>query len=211
MSHEVDSIFGNYLSELTAHALRLSPEVRDELLSGISEYLHAAREGGEASNPAAAMNLLARVGDPTTLVDAAIEASGQSARRESTVADRFADERHTSTGRKVLLLLTIGSFLPVVGWLYGVSIVWRSALWSRASKIVATVVVPGGPLAAIALAFWLGNLTQQTCSSETIWFPILDRWNRFSRRWLTRPGASYSMSYSPTTGRPSARSRAVST
>ncbi|MEA3055691.1 MAG: hypothetical protein QOD30_1123 [Actinomycetota bacterium] len=34
--------------------------------------------------------------------------------------------------------------VPVVGWVLGVVIAWRSAIWTRRDKIVATVVGPGG-------------------------------------------------------------------
>lgn len=34
--------------------------------------------------------------------------------------------------------------VPVVGWLLGVVIAWRSAIWTTRDKVVATVLGPGG-------------------------------------------------------------------
>ena len=34
--------------------------------------------------------------------------------------------------------------VPVLGWLLGMVIAWRSAIWTRRDKVVATVLGPGG-------------------------------------------------------------------
>jgi hypothetical protein len=34
--------------------------------------------------------------------------------------------------------------VPIVGWLVGVVIAWRSAIWTTRDKVVATVLGPGG-------------------------------------------------------------------
>ena len=34
--------------------------------------------------------------------------------------------------------------VPIVGWLLGTVIAWRSAIWTRRDKVIATVLGPGG-------------------------------------------------------------------
>jgi hypothetical protein len=50
------------------------------------------------------------------------------------------------------LFLTVGSVLLVVGWLVGVVLVWSSRRWTVGEKLLATLVFPGGPTAALFLA-----------------------------------------------------------
>ncbi|MEO8519232.1 MAG: hypothetical protein ABI438_08605 [Dermatophilaceae bacterium] len=49
-------------------------------------------------------------------------------------------------------LLLFGGLLLGVGWFVGVSRVWRSTVWSRGEKLLGTLVLPGGLLAAALLA-----------------------------------------------------------
>jgi hypothetical protein len=70
-----------------------------------------------------------------------------------------------SVRTKVFLALTVGSFLPVVGWLWGVQRVWQSAGWSRWDKWIAVLAFPGGPFAALLTSVWIASLTVVTCSS----------------------------------------------
>ena len=49
------------------------------------------------------------------------------------------------------LLLVGGVVLPVVGWIVGAVLLWGSEAWTRREKLVGTLVVPGGLLAAVFL------------------------------------------------------------
>jgi hypothetical protein len=51
-----------------------------------------------------------------------------------------------------ITLLTVGSLLPVVGWLIGVGLLWSSRLWTRGEKWLGTLVLPGG------VGLWLYGL-----------------------------------------------------
>jgi hypothetical protein len=51
-----------------------------------------------------------------------------------------------------VLLLTAGSFVPVVGWLVGVVLLWTSTLWRLREKLLGTLVVPFG--LGLALFGW---------------------------------------------------------
>jgi hypothetical protein len=64
-----------------------------------------------------------------------------------------------------VLLLTVGSFLPIVGWLVGVRLLWESRTITRRDKLIATLVVPGGPFAALAVSFgFFADKLRITCS-----------------------------------------------
>ena len=41
-----------------------------------------------------------------------------------------------------VIMLCVGGFLMLAGWIYGVILLWRSARWRRAEKLVATLVWP---------------------------------------------------------------------
>jgi len=43
-----------------------------------------------------------------------------------------------------LVMLTIGSLLPVLGWAIGLALLWRSRRWSTRDKLLGTLVWPGG-------------------------------------------------------------------
>ena len=44
----------------------------------------------------------------------------------------------------VWLLLVGGIVLPIVGWVIGVVLLWRSDVWTRNDKLIGTLVLPGG-------------------------------------------------------------------
>ncbi len=64
-----------------------------------------------------------------------------------------------------MVLLTVGSvFLPLIGWVIGVVLVWTSDRWSLAQKWLATLVWPGG----VGIVLWLSRgwaTSGQSCSS----------------------------------------------
>jgi hypothetical protein len=166
MTPIVDAILKDYLDNLRMLSTSLPVDARTELLAGVSEHIDAARDAGEVETPDQAKKLVVRLGDPAELVRASW------ASNPSAFASSGADEiRGPNTvaahrqARTVLLLLTIGSVVPLLGWLWGVTIVWTSERWSRRSRLVAALVVPGGPLAALVVSLWLARKTEVTCSS----------------------------------------------
>ena len=64
-----------------------------------------------------------------------------------------------------VLLLTIGSIVPVVPWLVGVALLWTSDRWRVGEKLLATLVWPFGYSAAlVATAF--GPTGTESCESS---------------------------------------------
>jgi hypothetical protein len=65
-------------------------------------------------------------------------------------------------------LLTLGSLVPVVGWLIGVGLLWSSRLWTRPEKWLGTLVLPGG------VGLWLYGLAlfpTRDCTTGAIFRP----------------------------------------
>ena len=163
----LDPLVDDYLSRLARAAAVLPPDRRDELLGEIGEHIAVARASGAADDEVAVRNLLERLGEPAEIVAAAQE-DGPSA---WPVAGGWGGPsamvpRPLGTGPELaaVLLLTAGSFVPVVGWVVGVVLLWMSSLWRVREKLLGTLVVPLGPGAAIyALPFLLGQ--SETCTS----------------------------------------------
>ena len=68
---------------------------------------------------------------------------------------------------QAVFLLLIGGFLAGVGWIYGVYLLWTSPSWSRAQKLLGTLVLPGGFVGSV-LVLRLGvagrHCTAHTCT-----------------------------------------------
>jgi hypothetical protein len=62
------------------------------------------------------------------------------------------------------LLLLGGIVLPLIGWIIGVTLLWRSTAWRVTDKLIGTFILPGGLMAAVAaLGFSSGS---GTCSGS---------------------------------------------
>ena len=60
-----------------------------------------------------------------------------------------------------IVLLLVGGFIFVFGWLVGVVLLWLSDVWTLRDKLLGTLVVPGGLAlpAYLALGFGLSSST----------------------------------------------------
>ena len=172
---KVDSLVEDYLARLHTAAQTLPPDRREELVEGITEHLQAARAAGAAADEAAVRTLLDRLGEPEEIVAAAREdgattpaygpAYGPTYGRWS-ASDAGAVPAAPGTGLEVaaLVLLTFGSFIPLVGWLVGVVLLWTSTRWRVWEKVLATLVVPGGPGTVLFLG---GLVSARSCSGSS--------------------------------------------
>ena len=69
-------------------------------------------------------------------------------------ADDHEPPRIPSGDLLAVVGLVVGSLvLPVVGWLVGLALLWRSRSWTVLEKLLATLVWPGGLLLPLALPF----------------------------------------------------------
>ena len=156
-----DNAIQDYLRRLERAAADLPGDRRQDLLMGIREHIAAARAAGEASDEAEVRTLLDRLGDPQDIVAAACEdgrvTGGGGPRRAGITLELAA-----------VLMLTAGSFVPVVGWLVGVALLWTSRLWRLREKVLGTLVVPLGPGGVLLLGGLLPFRSVEECSSGPV-------------------------------------------
>jgi hypothetical protein len=164
-----DRVINDYLNRLEGAAQVLAPDRRRELLAGIREHIDSARADG-VEGEAATLALLERLGSPEEIVaSAAAEGDpggydGRRPKRRSLVLETVA-----------VLFMTVGSFIPVLGWLVGVVLMWVSDRWTTREKWLGTLVIPGGlgTLMIIGLFVASGESVCGVSSSSTS-APIAD-------------------------------------
>ena len=155
----VDRLVDDYLARLADAAQVLPPDRSAELVSEIREHIAASRAGETGADEAAVRTMLDRLGDPADIVAAAVEDDPPEPRSNP----KPHQGRRSGIGLEVgaVVMLTVGSFIPLIGWLVGVILLWSSGLWRRSEKLLGTLIVPGGPgLALFGGAFaasWLGG------------------------------------------------------
>ena len=65
----------------------------------------------------------------------------------------------------IVLLLVGGLIVPLVGWLPGVVLLWRSNAWNVRDKVIGTVFVPGD-LGLVGFIILLAGATRDSNGSE---------------------------------------------
>jgi len=159
----VDQLVDDYWTRLADAAQALPLDRRTELLSEIGEHIAASGARGTGADEAAVRTMLDRLGEPADIVAAAMEDDPP----EHVASAVRSGTRRPGIGLEVgaVVMLTLGSLIPLVGWAVGVILLWNSRLWRRSEKLLGTLIVPGGP----GLALMLGGLASvapvQTCSS----------------------------------------------
>lgn len=146
----VDRLVDQYLTRLAGAAQALPPDRRAELLSEIREHIAAAMAEAEGADEAAVRTMLDRLGQPEDIVAAAVEDDPP---KDPANAGR-SKTRQRGLGLEIgaVVMLTLGSLIPVFGWAVGVVLLWSSGLWRRSEKVLGTLIFPGGP----GLALFLG-------------------------------------------------------
>lgn len=105
-----------------------------------------------------------RLGEPDDIAAAAHE--GEEPPAGMPIAGTLPPRRGTGLEIAAVVLLTAGSFIPVIGWLTGVVLLWASSIWKWWEKLLGTLVWPLGPAVAFYLAFTVGRSSAQTCGSS---------------------------------------------
>jgi hypothetical protein len=67
-------------------------------------------------------------------------------------AERQADRAREV--REIARWLSLGSLIPLVGWLHGVGLLWCDPVLTRGNKVIGTLAFPGGWFGA-SVAAWL--------------------------------------------------------
>jgi hypothetical protein len=150
-----DVIVLDYLAALWAESEELSPELRDELMATVADYIAARRNAADPlADPAAIMR---RLGPPEALVAAArrghlpphvrLPALIPPPPAPTLPARNGGAAEYTAIG-----LLAVGSLImPVVGPVAGMLMVSASPHWAVAEKATGWVLVSGSVAAATAM------------------------------------------------------------
>lgn len=153
-----------YLERLDRAAAHLAPERRAELRAEIVS--HVADAVPPDADDALVHEALRRLGPPEDIVAAE--------QGDHPSADQPGAEAPTGVAHEVLavVFLTVGSVIPVVGWLVGLVLLWTSRLWSTREKLLATLVFPGGPGIGLFVAVPLALFAGEACTSVTTVDPV---------------------------------------
>jgi hypothetical protein len=138
----------NYLKRLRSASRDLPSEERGELRAQIEEHMRDALPPDPTE--AVTRTVLERLGDPQDLVAEHLDRLGVPARRVGN--QEWA----------AIILLLIGGFVFLVGWIAGVVLLWGSRAWTTGEKLIGTLVVPGG-LAAVVGFGLIGVSGGQNC------------------------------------------------
>ena len=149
MTYSPEPEIQRYLKRLSKTARGLPRGRRRELVAEIEQHIHDALVETPVANEAEMLTLLDRLGEPDEIAAAA--------------SDPQKLTRSTALETWAIILLLLGGFLWLVGWIAGVVLLWSSNLWTTRDKLIGTFVVPGG-LASGALLFVFGGVEGgQTC------------------------------------------------
>ncbi len=140
----------DYIDGLARAAQSLPAERREELLADVRS--HVAESG--ATTEAEVRNVLERLGSAEEILAEYKDAPATPPRVEPRL--RFQEYA-------ALVLLPLGGFLFIVGWLVGVALLWASNRWRTGEKWLGTLFPPFGYL-SFAIA---GLLPGQTCGTAT--------------------------------------------
>lgn len=138
---EADALVRDYLGRLEAAAWPLSGDRRGEVVSEVREHIESALAEAGRRDEVTARNVLERLGAPEEIVAAETDAGGP---LRWTPPPAAAGQRRPQWGPVeigAILFLTAGAiFLPVVGPMIGLVLVWLSGEWTTRQKWIATVI-----------------------------------------------------------------------
>jgi hypothetical protein len=158
MTTPIDPRVEAYLRQLDYALSPLPWEQRNEIFTDISE--HIERELASTSGNADAVDdVLRRVGDPHAI---AVEAGAPPA----PVMPASRPGRGLEIAA-VLLISVGGVLIPVLGWIVGVVLLWVSRRFTRADKLVGTLVPPFGFLPPFFLVVSPTGTSTSSCVTET--------------------------------------------
>jgi uncharacterized membrane protein len=152
----------SYLRELDQELRDLPAARRRELVEEIREHIESALGEAGAGDEVEVRNVLERLGDPADIAAEARERLGVT-RVKPGIRETLA-----------LILLPIGGFLYVVGWVVGAILLATSNVWTSREKVIGLLVVPGGLLPAALIGLMggrscvemieNGRVVSETCS-----------------------------------------------
>jgi uncharacterized membrane protein len=138
---EADALVSEYMGRLEAAAQPLPAERRGELIAEVHEHIQSALDEAGSRDEVTARNVLERLGEPEEIVaaEAAGDGGAPSPAPKVVVVERGG---MGATELAAILFLTVGAvFLPVLGPIIGIVLVWASTQWTTGQKLIATLIV----------------------------------------------------------------------
>lgn len=140
-----DRLVDDYLKNLDSALHGLPAAQRRDTLEEIRAHIATLHAASPSATEADIRNILDRVGDPEEIA------------REAGVGLVRPVHRHVVWEGAALVFLLLGSMLlaPLgalltpLGWLIGVVLLWTSTVWTWRDKVIGTLFLPGGLLAAL--------------------------------------------------------------
>jgi hypothetical protein len=146
-----------YLDDLDRALSDLPKDRRTEILRDIRGHIDVALSERDNPSSAEVEQLLEELGTPAEIAEAAY-AEQPPAAPQISGRDLFA-----------VIALLIGGFVFCVGWFVGAVMLWTSNTWSVKDKVVATLLVPGGLVAALLVLVSGGFAVSETsCVSDPV-------------------------------------------
>jgi uncharacterized membrane protein len=154
MTSKVDALVDRYLTDLEAELRGLPANRRRELLDEVGEHITAARAALDPETEAAIRTMLERLGDPADIAAEARERFGvQAEPARPTIPWLEVATLATLVLVPVTIWLHMAMVIPLLGWLVGLALLWRSRRWTTHDKRIGTLLALGaGALGVVALA-----------------------------------------------------------
>ena len=156
MNAQGERVLDEYLERLKRSLNDVPSARRGEIVAEIESHIDEALAEEPDDSEASVRNVLDRVGDPE---DIAAEARDRLDIRKP---------RTSWTDPLAIVLLLIGGFLWLIGWVVGVVLLWLSDVWSPRQKLIGTLVVPGGLLAPVLFGLMAVNSIGSTCTTSRV-------------------------------------------
>ena len=137
---ESEALVSEYMGRLEAAAEPLPAARRGELIAEVHDHIESALVEAGSRDEVTARNILERLGPPEEIVAAETDDGP----RQPPTPQVVVVERSGWGGLEIvaILFLTVGAvFLPVVGPIIGIVLVWASAQWTTRQKWIATAIM----------------------------------------------------------------------
>ncbi|HET9539374.1 MAG TPA: hypothetical protein VFQ46_02130 [Candidatus Limnocylindria bacterium] len=139
---EAEALVSDYLGRLEQAAQPLAADRRGELIAEVQDHIESALTEAGSRDEVTARNVLERLGAPEEIVAAETGGDGSPAATPPPTPVVERGGRWGTMDLAALLFLTVGAiFLPVVGPLIGIALVWMSTTWTTRQKLIATLIV----------------------------------------------------------------------
>lgn len=140
MTTKVDTLVDRYLKDLEGELRGFPANRRREILDEVGDHITEARAALAAETEAAIRTVLERLGDPADIAAEARDRFGVAA-EPAIPAIPWLEVLALAALVLTPFLLGLGMpiLVPVLGWMVGVVLLWRSHIWTARDKRVGTL------------------------------------------------------------------------